>query len=160
MADLLAAVVLKAILQEDVVQASEAALEGDEVVDTMFALNNYMFELALDGVSLGFTEITDTSDPMTVPRGTINGIIKNVAEQIAVQFGVPVPPELAIQAKNGRRVMTKAAVSIPATPFPGNLPIGSGNECGDGVRFYGNTQTTIDTESGAAIIPETNTEIP
>lgn len=155
-----AATLIKAILQEDVVQAAEADLEDDEVVDTTFALNNYMFELAADGINLGFTEVVTLADVITVERGAINGIIKNVALQIAIQFGVPVPPLLERQAANGLRIMTGIAVSIPATPFPSTLPVGSGNECGTSARFFGTDEATILTEKELVIIPEANTELP
>lgn len=155
-----AAQLVKAILQEDIVQASEAPIASDEAQDTIFALNNFMFELAADGVNLGFTEVLDLGDEITVVRGAINGIIKNVSMQIAQQFSVPITPVHAAQAANGLRIMTKLAVTIPAAVFPDTLPIGSGNECGVNQHFYGEPDDTLLTEQGLVIIPEANTELP
>lgn len=155
-----AAPILKAILQEDVVQASEAPLEADEYKDVIFALNNFMFELAADGVNIGWTEVTGLSSEVTVPRGAINGIIKNMALQIAIQFDVPVPVELQRQADSGMRVLEKIAVSIPVQSFPSTLPIGSGNECNTNTHFYGEGSDTLLTEQGLVIAPEQNTGVP
>lgn len=151
---------IKAILQEPLVQASEAPIEAVEAEDAIFALNNWMFEIAADGVNLGFTEVTDLADEVTVPRGAVNGIVKNVAAQIVNQFGVAVPPLLMTQAAVGLAVMTKIAVTIPDSPYPGTLPIGSGNECGLGTHFYGEDEAVIETENGLTIVPESNTGIP
>lgn len=156
-----AAQLITAILQEDVIQASEAPLEADETQDALFALNNYMFELAADGINLGFTEVTDLGDEITVNRGAINGVVKNVALQIAQQYGAPVTQTLLAQAANGLRVMTKLSVTLPSSPYPDTLPIGSGNECGTtNTHFYGDTDDTLDTEQGLTIAPEVNTELP
>lgn len=152
---------IKAILQEDIVQASEATLEADEVQDTIFALNNWMFEIAADGVALGFTEVSDLGDDITVPRGAINGIIKNVSLQIAQQFGAIPTAEQTREALNALVVMTKIAIPImPSAPYPDTLPIGTGNECGINTHFYGETEVTIETEAGLVIVPEANTELP
>lgn len=151
---------VKAILQDDLIRGAEATFEPDEVQDTLFALNNYMFELAADGVTLGFTELTNLGDEVTVPRGAINGIIKNVALYIAPQFGKQPTPEQLRQAAAGLQVMTKLAVTIPLPVYPDTLPIGTGNECGIDVHFYGESPDTVTTEQGVVISPESNTELP
>lgn len=151
---------VKAILQEDLIQASESPIEADEAQGAVLAVNNYMFELAADGVNLGFTEILDLGDEVTVPRGAINGIIKNVALQVANQYGAEISQELFMEAANGLRVMEKIAISIPSVPYPNTLPIGTGNECNTNTHFYGETEPAIESESGLIIAPESNTELP
>ena len=58
--------VLKASLQKIIVQASEADLEPDEYSDAIFSMNNYMFDLDARGVHLGYTQVTNLSDEITV----------------------------------------------------------------------------------------------
>lgn len=154
-----AATVEKAILQEILVQDSEAPLQAIEFQDCTFAMNNFMFELAADGVDLGYTEVTNLGDLITIPQGAMNGLIKNVAFMLSVQFDVAPTQALIAQAGNGLRVMTKIAVQIPAQIFPDTLPVGSGNECNTSIRFYGNEQDAIFTESGNFIATESNTEV-
>ena len=154
-----AAQVEKAILQEILVQDSEVPLPAIEFQDCTFAMNNFMFELAADGVSLGYTEVTNLADEITIPNGAINGLVKNVAFMVSVQFDVPVSQALIAQAANGIRVMTKIAVEIPAQAFPDTLPIGSGNECDTNIHFYGKSEDLILTESGEFIALESNTEV-
>ena len=151
---------VKAIMQEEVVQTSEADIEADEAQDVIFALNNFMFELAADGINLGYTEIENLGDDVFVPLGAFNGIVKNVAMQIAQQFSAPITPVLQAQAAHGRRIMAKIAITIPSSPYPDTLPIGAGNECGINNHFYGETSPVIETEQGGVIVPEANTELP
>ncbi len=155
-----AAVLVQLILLEDIVQASEADVEADEAQDTLLAINNYMFELAADGVNLGFTELLDLGDEVTVERGAINGMVKTIALQVGIQFGVQPTQQQQLQADRGLTILEKIAVSIPSSPFPDTLPIGTGNECGTNTHFYGETEDAILTESGLIIVPEANTELP
>lgn len=154
-----AAQAMKAVLQEILVHGAESSLQAVEFQDAAFATNNYMFELAADGVNLGYTAITDLGDPITIPNGAINGMIKNVAQEMINQFGAVASGELARQAARGLKVMTKIAVTIPAQVFPDTLPIGSGNECDTNIHFYGDEGDFIATEQGNFIAPEDNTEV-
>jgi len=149
-----------AILEEILVHGAESDLEGVEFQDAVFAMNNYMFELAADGVNLGYTEVVDLGDLITINNGAINGMIKNVAQEMINQFGAVVASgELARQAARGLKIMTKIAVTIPAQVFPDTLPIGSGNECDTNIHFYGDEGDFIATEQGNFIAPEDNTEV-
>lgn len=126
-----AAQVIRAILQEILVQASEQDLEPAETSDTIFEMNNFMFELDANGVKLGYTEVTSLSDLITIPAGAISGLIKNVALRIAPQFDRPVPMGLIEQARRGLKVMNTLGINLSAMQFPSTLPIGSGNEFDD-----------------------------
>ena len=73
--------VAKASLQRILVQASEAALEPDEYQDFIFAMNNYMAQLDAQGIVLGYTQVSNLADEVTVPTGALRGIIANMANE-------------------------------------------------------------------------------
>lgn len=148
----------KSILKNILVHGAESSLEAVEFQDTILAMNTWMAEIAADGVNLGYNEVSDLGDEITIPNGALNGMIKNVAWQMIDQFGAIPTPALSAQAKNGLRVMTKIAVSIPAMTYPDTLPIGSGNECDTNIHFYGDDGNYIADEQGNFIATEDNTE--
>ena len=118
--------VLKAALQRILVQASEADLEADEYQDAILALNAMMASWAADGIDLGYTDIDNLADEITVPPGAIRGIIANLAIEVAPDYGGKVGPTLAQQAVEGMKAIRRIAIRVLPTQFPGNLPIGSG----------------------------------
>ena len=147
---------MRAILQEILVQATEADLEPSETEDTIFFMNNFMTELDANGVNLGYTIVTSLSDTITIPAGAINGMIKNVAIQIAPQFDALVTPALIAAARRGLKVMTTLGLNLQPAQFPCTLPIGSGNEHDDfnENHFYPCPDETILTEGNDNILLE------
>ena len=149
--------VVRAILQEIVVQAAEQPLTASETSDTIFAMNTFMTELDANGVKLGYTIIESSADTITIPAGAINGLIKNVALQVAPQFDVNAPQALLAQARKGLKVMTNLGINLVPMQFPNTLPVGSGNERGDFNDqhfFNGVDEDTILTEGGGNILLE------
>ena len=140
-----AAQLIKASLQEILVQASEAPLEADEYQDSIFALNNLMAAYDAESIDLGYTVVSDLGDAITVPAGAIQPIIKNLAIELATQFDAVVPPELAVQAARGMRTLRRITRKFPVTRFPSTLPIGSGNDDGSYrySRFYPDRQPEV-----------------
>ena len=63
--------IAKASLQRILVQADESPLEASEYQDYIFALNNFMLSLDAQGIQLGFTEVSDLGDEVTVPTGAL-----------------------------------------------------------------------------------------
>lgn len=151
--------VVKAILQEILVQGSEAAFEADEVQDTIFAMNNYMTAQAANGINLGYTVVSNLGDDITIASGALQGLIANVAVMLAPQFDAVVSPSLVSKAKIGLQAMRKLGITIDPTRHPSTLPIGSGNE-GDFFNtdhFYPGNDEDILTETGRNIGLESNT---
>lgn len=152
--------VIKAALQRILVQGSEAPLESDEYQDAIFALNNFMSALEAEGVDLGYTEVNDLSDEVTVPAGALRGIIANVAIEVAPDYGGVVSPELIQQAASGMKAMRHLGQTIKASCFPCTLPIGSGNYQTGYSPFYGNhsygcgCSSCLATEADACILME------
>lgn len=150
--------VAKASLQRILVQASEADLEPDEYQDYIFALNNWMLALEAEGVSLGFTEVSGLGDVLTVPTGTLRGIIANMAVEVAPDYGGIVTPALQQAAIDGLRVMRLIGQSVPTSNYPCTLPVGSGNydSFGD-AHFYSDDESAILAETTGTIALESAT---
>lgn len=129
-----AAQVIKASLQRILVQGSEAELQPDEFQDAIFALNNLMLAYDAEGITLGYTEISDLGDQVTVPAGALRGLIANLAIEIAPDYNGTISQGLVTAATQGLASMRKLGVGIPVMSLPCTLPIGSGNE-GYGHRY-------------------------
>jgi hypothetical protein len=158
--------VIKAALQEILVQASESPIQASEAQDAIFYLNNMMFDLSANGTSIGYTEISDLSDTITVPAGAISGIIANLAVELHTQFSAMntlVKPDLRARAQAGLKTMLNISfTSIGPMSYPTTLPIGSGNEGdyngGCQSHYYPGELDPVLTESEGFIATEENTE--
>ena len=156
-----AAQVIKAALQRILVQDSEAPLEPDEFQDSIFAMNNFMLDLDAQGVKLGYTEINNLGETVTIPVGALRGLITNLAIEMAPDFDVQVSGTLAQIANDGLKAMRRLGVRMQRSRYPGTLPIGSGNE-GDSVgfrsdHFYDDQEALILSETTGPIAVETAT---
>ncbi len=153
-----AAQVVKQILSEINTRASEAPLEPDEIQDTIFHMNTYMFAQAADGVNLGYTAVNNLGDEVTVPDGALMGLIANVAIMMAPTFEAEVSQALASKAAIGYEAMLKLGVSMSEAEYPSILPRGSGNEQDwTDCHFYPEREATILQESGGSIGLESDT---
>ena len=140
-----AAQVVKASLQRILVQASEAPIQADEAQDFIFAMNNYMLALDAEGISLGYTVVANLGDEITVPVGALRGMIANLAIEVAPDYNGEISAGLQKAAIEGMVAMRRLGRVAMVSAYPGNLPIGSGNEWG--VRgtshFYPDSEATI-----------------
>jgi hypothetical protein len=153
--------VAKAALQRILVQASEAPLEADEYQDFIFAMNNYMAQLDASGISLGYTEVTDLGDEVTIPTGALRGLIANLAIEVSPDYGGVVSDGLVIAARQGLQTMRIVGQRVRATQNPSTLPVGSGNEettYGYPGHFYDASESEILSETTGAIGLENNTD--
>lgn len=155
-----AAKVLKAALQLILVQASETDLEASEFSGAIFTMNNYMLALDAEGVKLGYTEVINISDEVTIPTGALLGTIYNVAIALAPEYDGVIGPGLVDMAGNGMSAMRKLGVTIGPSAYPSTLPVGSGNAgpCSVDRRFYPELEAQILAEATGAIGLETGTE--
>ena len=153
--------VAKAALQRILVQASEAALEPDEYQDFIFAMNNYMAQLDAQGISLGYTEVSDLGDTVTIPTGALRGLIANMAIEVSPDYGGVVSDGLVLAARQGLQTMRTIGQRIRASALPSTLPLGSGNEdesWGLNGHFYPDYEAEILAETTGAIGLENNTQ--
>lgn len=151
--------VAKAALQYLLVQDAEAELQPSEYQDFIFAMNAFMMDLDAREVSLGYTEVSDLGDNVTVPVGALRGVITNMAIEVADQFGKAVSPSLQRIADASMETMIHIGTPRPTSSLPGNLPRGSGNT-GSGIyvsRFYPDTEASILAEASGFIALESGT---
>lgn len=151
--------VINDALQELIVQAIEQPIEAVDFQIARRYMNRFMDEIAADGVTLGYTEVNNPADLITIANGAINGLVYNLALQLATTYDVAVSPELAVKAANSLRIMTKIATQIGPSSYPDTLPIGSGNENSyvDTYHFYPEDPQTVNTESDGVIGLEQST---
>lgn len=143
------------------INEAEQSVEAVDFETAKRYLNRMMAQFDADGISLGYTEVNNAADPITVAPGAINGMIYNLAIRLANQYNVAVTEALAANAKLGLDTMRKLSVFVTATPYPGTLPIGSGNEWDSGRynTFYPEENEAVTTETGRYIQLEDNTDV-
>ncbi len=147
-------------LEEIIVQPEEAMIEQAEGNAAIRALNDMMLDWDQNGITLGFTEVDDMSDEITVAPGAIRGIKSNLAIELAGRYDVQISPGLATRAKQGKMTCVDIAVDQAAMVFPETLPRGSGNDYPgwSDSTFYPDQSDTVLTESGGSIALEEDTE--
>jgi len=79
--------VLDASLKRIIVAGSESEINSQDATDFIFAMNTFMFDLDAQGVALGYTEVSDLSDDITIPIGALRGLITNMAVEISPDYG-------------------------------------------------------------------------
>jgi hypothetical protein len=143
-------------LMELVVQADEQAITASESQSAIRYMNRFMFMLDANGVNLGYTEVSNLGDTITIPSGAIMGLVKNLAILLAPQFDAIVPQELRVQANDALRAMRRLGSTFSPSLLPCTLPIGSGNEDGfyQTERFYPCPDSDILTETNRSILLE------
>ena len=115
------------ILQELLINSAEQSIPAVDFETGVRYLNRWMFMQDAEGVKLGYTEVINPNDLITVPAGAINGIIYNVALQLSTTYDVIVTPELAVKASQGLNVMIKLGSPLHGSKYTSNTPRGSGN---------------------------------
>lgn len=123
-------------LKKILVQAGDAPLEPDEYADLFEEMNHFMQALESEGVRLGWTDVDNVADLITLPKGAIRGLIANVAMEVAPSYLAPVTPQLQAQARAGMKVMRKLGQTIIQTSYDDNLPMGTGNADYEGGRNF------------------------
>ena len=148
-----------AALKRILVQGAGAELEPEEYKDFIFALNNLMFALDADSISLGYSRVYNLGDEVTVPTGALRGIIANVAIEVAPEYGGKVSPALVAAASAGMDTIRKLGQRIPTSKFPGNLPRGraQGSSGLDPWGYYPDLEAEILAETTGAIGLEVDT---
>jgi hypothetical protein len=127
--------VIKDALQEITRLGAEAPVEPTDAQSAIRYMNRMMASMDADGIDLGYTEVSNLGDEITVPAGAIEAMVFNLAFRMWTQFedGSAPPADLVMKARDGIKTMLNISFTMGQTEFPSTLPIGSGNE--------GNTQT-------------------
>ena len=145
-------------LQAILVQDSEQPIEQVDFQTSRRYLNRMMATTPYNG--LGFTQIINPDDLMTVPDAALEGIIFNLAVKMLATYDMPLTTELNMNAKDGLKEIRRITVNVLPTSMPCTLPIGSGNESENtfnNQHFYPCPDDEILTEQGGSILLESDT---
>lgn len=147
-------------LEDLVVQQEEAPIEQSEGKAAIRVLNDMMAMWDAQGISLGYTEVSDLGDTITVPPGAVQGIKANLAIFLAPKYETEPSAAVIAKAKRGYDAILSLAVSITPMQYPGTLPQGSGNTYPGYAdnTFFPDLEDTILTETGGSIGLEEDTE--
>lgn len=150
-------------LQAILVQASEQPIQPVDFQTARRYANRMMASFATSGINLGYTNIVEPTDLVTIPDGAVEGLLFNLAIRMLPTYDFPLTAELRENAREGKDAMRKLAIFIKPTRFPCTLPIGSGNE-GENTfntdRFFPCPEDELLTEQGGSILLENNTHEP
>lgn len=115
--------------------AAEQPITGDEFrtavryANSMFASKKFL--------NLGYTPLRNASDVVTIPDYAEEWAVKALAVRLSPQFA---PAETYGMLKDDERVAYHALLQnhqkIKPSRYPNTLPVGAGNECYSGIRFY------------------------
>lgn len=147
-------------LQEIIVLAAEQPIQPTDFQTARRYLNRMMASLDAQGISLGYTNVTEPTDLVTVPDGALEGVVFNLAKRLLATYDLPLTPELDRNAREGLKAMRNIAVDVEPSIFPCTLPIGSGNEHDqtfDQYHFYPCEEDEVLTEQGGSILLENDT---
>ncbi len=125
--------VIKDALQELLVQASEQPIEANEFQSGIRYLNRMMATTPYNG--LGFVNVVDPSDIITIDDGAIEGVIFSLALKLAPQYDIEPSQDLRINKRDAMKSLRKLSLVYKPTKMPSTMPVGSGNED----WFTGNT---------------------
>ena len=119
--------VVSDILQEITVQSPEQELPAVDFQTVVRYMNRFMASLDAMGTKLGYTNVSNPSDHITIPAGAEEGLIFNMALKVATTYDIAVSGDLAMKARDSLNVMNVIGNPPPKSSYPSNLPIGSGN---------------------------------
>lgn len=108
-----------------------ATPSAEQGVKAITRLNELMAELAEDGVDVGYTPKSSTSDTLVLPDGHMLALKSMLAIRLAQESRVDPPPLIVAQATNGRNRMLGQAVSLQIQRAQSNtLPVGESQRSG------------------------------
>ena len=138
-----AGTVIERALKAIMVQGAELTLEADEYADALDILNSMMFAYEADGIRLGYTEVDNVSDEVTIPKGAEFGVAANLAITLADAYGATVSPTTQRNATLGLRAMRNIGRPKIKMAYPSGLPTGSGNYNLYARDFYNGSSSAV-----------------
>lgn len=153
--------ILLAAFEDMVVRMDEETLPSSDAQTGVRYINWIMADLAVNGVDLGFTKLSQISDEVTIPEGAMMALSSILAFRLWPKYRtIPRTTEVNFNAREGLKLMYKIGTSIAATEYPSTLPTGSGNDypSRNEYKFYDNLESTILDEQNGSISLEDDTE--
>lgn len=131
--------IIRDALQHLRVVDAGGALDANDTADALRALNQMMRTLEVDGISLGWQDVTASQNDMPTPPEADEAIGYGLAARLAPRFGVQLDPMVSGMATSGLGVL-RALVSsnLYERISYDDLPRGDGQRIDGGWRagFY------------------------
>jgi hypothetical protein len=140
---------------------AEQPIAAADARDALDALNDMLFEWEGVGISLGFTEVSDLGDEVTIPDYAKRAVKFNLAINVAGEYGKNLlSADTIATAAASYDNLVNMTVSVAVQRFPSTLPVGKGNECSryESRFFPGDEAGTLERQTGGAILTEDDTE--
>jgi hypothetical protein len=116
-------------------QAAEQPVQAHQMSTAIRYLNRFMAAFAY--LELGYVAVDSSSDTIVVPSYAEEWVVLKLATKLAASF--PSTEQLSTIVANEREAYNNLLIQQPRVcpqDFPSTLPVGSGNECVFGDRFY------------------------
>ena len=121
-------------------QAAETPVEPDDMRVGLRKLNDMLAEWSESGLLVA-QPVKNSGDTLNVSRGSVNGVMMNLAGRLTTPFRKPITPELAASIQAANQNLLRIAVKPIDVDYPDSLPRGSGNECDyEDDRFFSSNQ--------------------
>lgn len=150
-----AEVLIRDALTEIGQQSPLQSLKAEDSATGIRYLNRLMSSYAKLG--LGYTIVSSASDEVTIPTWAEWWAVLLLAKALIPQYpSVSDSDKFTIEQnlKDAYRNLLSNQQELPTTSYPYTLPIGSGNECVYGNRFYPEDDNNILQENGDNILLE------
>ena len=115
---------------------AETVLEAADEIKAFKILNDMLAEWGESGTLPGAMPVGGLSDDIRASRGVISAIKMNLSGRCAAPFQVPITPTLAAAISASSEGLLRITAKIGDVAYPDTLPVGSGNECREYIRFY------------------------
>jgi len=116
-------------LQKIGVRTSESPIEASEMQDGLDQLNDMLISWEMSGIVLGFSPVADADDEVRVPRFAHGAIKSALAVLMGPEYSRNPDAALMKEARDTKKELLNAVVTIGPVAYPSTLPLGSGNEC-------------------------------
>jgi len=153
--------IIKDALSAILVLSEEEPLQQADAQLAIRTMNRMVAAWTIDGINLGYTDIEDLNDDITINVGLYEPLINNLAVALYPKFHKTSIPQIIVAAAvDGLKKIEQYAVEVDEADFSNNLPKGSGIDLPDYTqdRFYPSTdENVIGAETNGSIAQETDT---
>ena len=131
------------------IKPSGADMSDAEYLDAISDANNIFFQYAADGLNIGWSEVSEVGDVVSVPFWAMNWAECVIAIHLCGEYGRPLTQELVAMADQAQRVVEKNVVSHERTYFPETLPQGGSSGYWDSQKYFADElETAFETQFG------------
>ena len=137
-------VLVEDAFEEIGVKTAEVPLTNDELQSGIRRCNDMLLEWDDIGIIVGYSEVLNGDDTVTVDRNAVAAVKYNLAIRLAPSYQKLVGAALAALASGTIEVLMASSTDLSNIAYPDTLPLGSGNQCANNdtnQRFFPNNKT-------------------